>query len=108
MSIDYSTIGKRIQIMRKKREITQEAMAEKLNVSVGYVSQIERGITKPNLNMLSEISVLLDTDISLLLTGTETNEKVYLSTEFLQKFETLSVKEKNVVMSLIDALLQNR
>ena len=44
MSIDYKIIGKRIKERRKICQITQETLAEKLGVSVGYISQIERGI----------------------------------------------------------------
>ena len=43
MSIDYKIIGKRIKERRKICQITQETLAEKLGVSVGYISQIERG-----------------------------------------------------------------
>ena len=57
MSIDYKLIGKRIKTKRQHIGLTQEKMAEHLLVSVGYVSQIERGISKPNLEMLSTTTV---------------------------------------------------
>ncbi|HIU48528.1 MAG TPA: helix-turn-helix transcriptional regulator [Candidatus Avimonoglobus intestinipullorum] len=43
MSIDYSLIGARIQARRKQMHLTQEQLAEALSVSVGYISQVERG-----------------------------------------------------------------
>ena len=46
MSIDYKLIGSRIKSERIRQKITQEKLAESLDVSVGYVSQLERGITK--------------------------------------------------------------
>ncbi len=46
MSMDYNLIGSRIKQRRREAMLTQENLAEKLSVSVGYVSQIERGITK--------------------------------------------------------------
>ena len=52
MLVDYILIGKRIKDYRNKCGFTQGALAEKLDVSVGFISQIERGITKPNLEML--------------------------------------------------------
>ena len=41
MNVDYKLIGSRIKAERKKLGITQEVLAEKLDVSIGYVSQIE-------------------------------------------------------------------
>ncbi|MBQ3826264.1 MAG: helix-turn-helix transcriptional regulator [Spirochaetaceae bacterium] len=49
MSIDYRLIGQKIQTKRKTLHKTQENMAESISVTVGYISQIERGITKVNL-----------------------------------------------------------
>ena len=49
MRIDYKLIGNRIKTERKKSGITQEVLAEMLDVTVGYVSQVERGITKISL-----------------------------------------------------------
>ena len=46
MSIDYKLLGERIKQQRRIKGTTQENFAEYLNVSVGYISQIERGITK--------------------------------------------------------------
>lgn len=43
MELDYRIIGSRIQARRKQKKITQEKMAEALNLSVGFISQIERG-----------------------------------------------------------------
>ena len=40
MNIDYKLIGQRIKRERKVRGITQEVLAERLNVSIGYVSQV--------------------------------------------------------------------
>lgn len=46
MAIDYKILGERIKNQRKTKDMTQEHFAEHMNVSVGYISQIERGITK--------------------------------------------------------------
>ena len=50
MNVDYSLIGERIKKTRKMRGMTQDALAERLGVSIGYVSQVERGITKISLD----------------------------------------------------------
>ena len=69
MAIDYPLLGKKIQERRKELHKTQEKMAELLSVTVGYVSQIERGITKVNLDTLSKIAEILECDVTEFLKG---------------------------------------
>ena len=68
MSVDYAAIGQRIKGRRREQKRTQEWLAEQLQVSVGYISQIERGVTKVNLDTLSEIGASLGCDLGELVT----------------------------------------
>ncbi|MEG1773897.1 MAG: helix-turn-helix transcriptional regulator, partial [Oscillospiraceae bacterium] len=63
MKIDFSAIGKRIQCRRRQQKKTQDELAEALLVSVGYVSQIERGVTKISLETLAGIADFLGCSI---------------------------------------------
>lgn len=49
-------IGNQIKALRTARGITQEVLAEKLNVSAQAVSKWERGATVPDVQMLPELS----------------------------------------------------
>lgn len=40
MAVDYKLIGQRIKEHRKQKKMTQEVLAEKSDVTVGYISQI--------------------------------------------------------------------
>lgn len=65
--VDYTAIGRRIAFYRKKAAMTQAALSEKLGVSEGYISQLERGSAKIPLPRLSQISDILGVDIALLV-----------------------------------------
>jgi len=52
-------IGKKIQKRRKELEITQEALAEKVNVSRVYMGYIEQGRNTPSLELLQKIAKIL-------------------------------------------------
>ncbi len=104
MSVDYNLIGTRIQRIRKSRKLTQEKLAEELHVSVGYVSQIERGITKANLEMLSSICTVLNCDICCLLGGTVREQGSYLDDELYRKFQQLKTRQKNAALKIIDVI----
>ncbi len=43
MALDYNIIGERLKQARLYKKLTQENLAEKLDVSVAFLSRIERG-----------------------------------------------------------------
>lgn len=65
--VDYKSIGRRIALFRKEAKITQAALAEHLEVSESFVSQIERGKAKVSLPRLYQIAQFLDMDVALLV-----------------------------------------
>lgn len=73
--INYKTLGRHIQIARKAKHMTQEMLAEKMDVSVGHVGKIERGEKVINLERLAEISLLLNVPIEDLLAGCVDRER---------------------------------
>ena len=46
---DYSVIGRRIKKKRLENNMTQEKLADIINVSVAFMSRIERGNARINL-----------------------------------------------------------
>nr|WP_092069277.1 helix-turn-helix transcriptional regulator [Dendrosporobacter quercicolus]NSL47417.1 helix-turn-helix transcriptional regulator [Dendrosporobacter quercicolus DSM 1736]SDL88606.1 Helix-turn-helix domain-containing protein [Dendrosporobacter quercicolus] len=80
MNIDYIAIGQRIKRIRKKR-FTQEKLAEKLDVTPVYISQVENGKTKINLEMLVRIAGLLDTDPGYFINGASYQTQDYLKSD---------------------------
>ena len=60
MALDYSIIGSRIRKARLEKNITQEELAEKIDVSVAFISRIERGTSHVNLKRLSQLCNILD------------------------------------------------
>ncbi|MDE1460906.1 helix-turn-helix domain-containing protein [Spartinivicinus poritis] len=57
--------------IRKQRGMTQEALAEAANISPEYVSRIERGINKPSLKTLYDLSMVLEFKFILIDEGPE-------------------------------------
>ena len=108
MWVDYKVLGERIKTQRKIKGTTQEHFAEHLNVSVGYISQIERGITRVSLERLIEISRYLGCGIDFLLEGTSPNDEKYLANEFNELFQQLSTSEKKKLTHLLKEYLLNK
>lgn len=104
--VDYKLIGKRIKEKRQTAKLTQEKLSELLSVTVGYISQVERGITKVNLSTLSEIAAILNTDISYLITGVMPDGELYLTKEISEKYNKLTDKQKAMLHEIIDTLIK--
>ena len=89
MAIDYKVLGKRIKTQRIAKGTTQEHFAEHLDVSVGYISQMERGITKISLDRLSTVADYLECEMSYLLEGVNTGSDDYLDKDFNHLYRRL-------------------
>ena len=107
LSIDYHVIGFRIRSARKEVGLTQEALAEKLDVTVGYISQIERGITKPNLEMIASIASVLGMEFAYFVTGVSTDDAKYMEYELTERIRRLSPRDRAMIISLLQWLENN-
>lgn len=58
--------GKRLQKLRKQANLTQEQLADKIDLTVESVSNIERGIHGPIFDNLEKIAKVLNTDVKSL------------------------------------------
>ena len=67
MELDYKAIGKRIKIARIQAELSQEALAEKADLSPTHMSNIENANTKLSLPMLISIANALSVSADTLL-----------------------------------------
>ena len=63
------TLGKRISALRRDKKLSQEYVAETLNVSCQAVSKWENDISSPDTENLIALAQLLETDVEFLATG---------------------------------------
>lgn len=108
MSVNFKLIGQRIQGQRKKLHKTQENLAEYLDVSVGYVSLIERGKTKISLSTLARTADFLECNIGYLVDNISTENTNYLNLELNDKIKKLNDFEKETLFKLIDTYVNTK
>ena len=60
-------LGKLLRVRRKELKLTMQAVADSAGLSVGFISQIERGLTAPSLASLAGISEILEMPMSAFL-----------------------------------------
>lgn len=56
---EFTPIGERIKYFRKQKGMTQQELADKLNISYVGISQYERGLRKPKLETMYRIAIAL-------------------------------------------------
>lgn len=59
MSFDKKKIGEKIAALRKDKNMTQEQLAEKVEITVQHLGTIERGKANTTLNRLDKIADVL-------------------------------------------------
>ena len=66
-------VGQRIRDLRRSRKLSLEATAARTDLSIGFLSQIERGLSSPSLRVLATIADVLGVGIAGLFGAKETD-----------------------------------
>ena len=79
-------IGVKIRALRLKNNLTQEELADRCELTKGYISQLENDLTSPSIATLIDILSALGTDLKEFFSDTDTEEKVVFNkNEFIEK-----------------------
>lgn len=62
-----SNIGRKIKALRTSKDMTLKDLSEKTNLSIGFLSQLERGLTTVAIDSLDTIAKQLDVDLTYFL-----------------------------------------
>ncbi|WBL31529.1 helix-turn-helix domain-containing protein [Candidatus Phytoplasma sacchari] len=76
-------IGLKIRILRMNNKMTQSEIAEKLNVTSGYISQVENNLITPSLKILFSILKILKISASDFFKQKNNIEKINYPENFL-------------------------
>ena len=74
--MDQKKIGAFLKELRKEKSITQEQLAETMNVSNRTVSRWETGSNMPDLDVIIELADYYDVDLRELFNGERKSEKM--------------------------------
>ena len=75
--MDQIKIGKFIAKKRKEISLTQEQLAEKLNISKNAVSKWERGLNLPDVSIMQNLCKILNITLNELFIGENIKEELY-------------------------------
>ena len=105
MAVDYCIIGSRLKQARIKAGLTQQELAEQTNLSVAFISRIERGSSHINLKRLSEFCTILNVSEGYILSGvSDKNENLY--NEFNDILKKCSPEKQKLIYKLSQVIAE--
>ena len=105
--IDYAAIGQRIKLHRGIVGITQECLAEQINVSVPHISRIENGSSKPSLQVLVDICNTLEITIDDMMQDSISAAHKKVEGRLEQVLDGCTTDELSMVADLAEVVLRN-
>ena len=98
--MDYYKIGQKIRKIRKAHGLSQEELAEKVNISTTHMSHIETGNTKLSLLVFVDIAAALEVRTDDLLDTATTSTSL---DEIATVLERCTAQEAKVIADVVKA-----
>ena len=100
-------IGIRIREARKKKDLTQQMLADAIGVSEIYISQLERGMKLPSLALFIQIINALDVSADYVLRDAVPTGKDFVYEEVAELLDGLTPKQRRGAIDILDAYVQS-
>lgn len=107
--LDFHKIGKQIRKRRLECGITQEAIANQLDVNPSHISNIENGRANPSLTVLVKIANILECSVDFFIGEEYTyprnhNKQQLLDDEIIRRLRSCDHATKEKILKIIDIL----
>jgi transcriptional regulator with XRE-family HTH domain len=100
MTLDFNIIGLRVKESRLQKQMSQAVLAERIDMSVTYISHIETAKKQASLETLVRIADVLGVTMDVFLYGNQANNLAEYQTELLQLLEDCTSYEKRIIYEI--------
>lgn len=106
---DMQTIGKRLAEIRKSKRFKQTELAEMLNISQQVISNIERGVTAPDIEQLKKIADIYNISLDQLV-GREffSDDTDEVERKIISYIKQMDDEGKELSLGLLSQVAQHR
>lgn len=80
-------IGEKIKELRIRNGLTQEELADRAELSKGFISQIERDLTSPSISTLEDILQCLGISVSDFFASEKDEQIVFGEEDYFEKYD---------------------
>lgn len=105
--MNQKAIGRRIKAAREKKQLTQEQLAELVDLSTMHISVIERGVKLPKLETLINIANVLDVSADVLLQDVINNRTEIFSSEVSTLMNKLPQEDQRRVLAALRSFIES-
>lgn len=81
-------LGTKIKRLRLQKNLTQEELADRCEVTKGYISQLENELTSPSITTLEDILNALGTTFADFFKDEKEEKVVFTEAEFIEKIDS--------------------
>ena len=85
---EQKMIGKKIRALRIRNGLTQGELADRSELSKGFISQVENDLTSPSIATLIDILQCLGTDLKEFFSDFEDTQVVFNQNDYFIKDDT--------------------
>ena len=101
MDDNLKRIGLRIKEARRERKISQAELAEKLEISISHMSEIENGKTSFSIDIFMRMTEILQVSADMLLRTNVPEVDVIYADEFRELMKDCSSDEKEAMLQML-------
>ena len=98
-------LGTRMKELRKRKNLSQEQFAKRVNVSVGFIRDVERGLKTPSLAVFKKIVLALDTSADYLLRDDHSRALAVLN-DLSARVKEKDAWQINCMIDIMDVMLR--
>lgn len=101
--MDYYAIGQRIRKYRKAKGLSQEQLAEMVDISTTHMSHIETGNTKLSLQVFVDLAEALQVNVDSLLTDVNMTNKQQTYQEIMDILDQCTPAQAQALKEIISS-----
>lgn len=105
--MNLENLGKNIRAARKRKGFTQDQVAELIDTTPAFLSDIERGMKTPSLNTFVDLCNVLEISADYALQGSLDAGKEHVYNEVTKKMENLTPTQRQFISDFIDRYLDS-
>lgn len=105
--MDKAALGQKLRQARLDKGYTQQSLSEKADIGEVYLSEIERGLKMPSMNLFIKLITALDISADYILRDEVPTCKDFVYDELTQKLDSLTPKQRKTAADILDAYIRN-
>ena len=105
--MDKVSLGNKIREARTMKGYTQQELSRIADIGEMYLSEIERGVKMPSMNVFIKLIIALDISADYVLRDEIPSGKEFVYDELTQRLDGLTPQQRKTAAAILDAYISN-